>query len=84
MRWGRPESIAEAGNNLAAALDVSHPAVAKKLRSLTTNGRTTNVNLAAKVEGLVHFESAAHGIETVILPTRVEAECQAILTSSPT
>lgn len=77
LRWG--QGAGEAGEKLTGALEENHPAVAKKLRSLTTNGRTATVNLAAKVEGLVHFESAAHGIETVILPARVETEIQAII-----
>lgn len=78
LRWG--QGVSEAGENIAVALDDSHPAVAKKLRVLTaSDGRAATVNLVAKVEGLVHFESSQHGFEAVVLPASVEAACLSIV-----
>ncbi|MBI5330086.1 MAG: AAA family ATPase [Betaproteobacteria bacterium] len=79
MRWGQPQRISEASESIVSAIEESHPAVAKKLRALTANSHTATVNLAAKVEGLVHFEEAGHGFEAVVLPAAVEAECRAII-----
>lgn len=79
LRWGQQQRVSEASESVAAVIEAHHPAVAKKLRALTANSHTATVNLAAKVEGLVHFEEAGHGFEAVVLSAAVETECRAII-----
>ena len=77
FRWNHSDRIAEVGESVAAAIEVQHPAVAKRIRDAF--GQELRPRHLTMPTNLLSFEEARHGFGAVMLPNELEVECLAIV-----
>lgn len=76
--WSQVEEAKAISREVAAVLEESHPTIAGQIKKRVGEDMTPR-RLVAPPEHLLDFRVARHGLEEVILPALLEAECAAIV-----
>lgn len=74
--WRQSERMSEAGESIAAAIEMHHPAIALKIRNV--RGQSMRP-LPLPPLNLIAFDEPRHGLSDVILPDSIDAGCRSII-----